>query len=307
MDTIDIPRVDARRFRPPRWSREPRVVEGNVDDWPALRRWQPDYLKRVVGGTSVAVREATGAPRNIYQNLSQGGRITFSQYFDWVLELAQAPDFRAIEATASADPGRISQAVCDTGFECSYYLDANLHRCLPQLLADVRTPPWYREAPVDTIFWCGVLGTSCGLHSDVTPNCNVQVAGRKHFMLYPPSQARWLYQLPGRTHCRFDPNQPDFERFPLARNARGWQCVLQPGESLYIPVGWFHQVTVVSGYALNVNFFWPRPFPQGLLTPALWQLLLRRGWARLHLAARGARPVAPAKGRQVVTPRAGQG
>lgn len=283
MELVPIPRVVRENFRVPRLGGEPRVVLGNVTDWPALHRWEPAYLCALIGEREVTVRETNGPPRNIFQNLAGGGQLPFRQYLDWVLETAQ--DLREIPRR-NDDVGRITQAVCDSGFESSYYFDANLAKLSTELLADTRVPDWYRVAPVDINFWCGVIGTSSGLHCDFTPNCNVQVRGTKHFTLFPPSQGRLVYQIPGGTHCLFDPNVPDFERFPLAERASGWECTLQPGESLYIPVGWFHQVTVTSGWALNINFFWRRPFPQGLVIPSLWQFLLRRGKAR---ALRGLR------------------
>jgi hypothetical protein len=77
----------------------------------------------------------------------------------------------------------------------------------------------------------------------------------------------------GSTQCRFDPLLPDFERFPLARQAAGLECTVRPGQSLYIPAGWYYQMTVVSGWALNVNFLWPRLFFHTLATPSLWEPL----------------------------------
>jgi len=272
-----VHRVDRSEFRVSRMAGEPRVVVGNVSDWGALHRWQPDYLKSVIGDCVVAVREAKGPPRNIFQNLAEGGRIPFDQYLDWVLATARDLDQIALKYD---DPGDITRAVCASGFDYSYYLDAKLGRLSETLLDDAPAPDWYRTEPLDTNLWCGVLGTSSGLHCDVTPNCNVQVIGTKHFTLFPPAQSRLIYQFRGGTHCLFDPNVPDFETFPLARDASGWECTLRPGESLYIPVGWYHQVTVTSSWALNVNFFWRRPFPQGLAIPVLWQFFLRRARAK---------------------------
>jgi hypothetical protein len=286
---IDIPRVPASGFRPSRGGGEPRVVIDNVQRWRALQLWEPQYLKAKAGSTQVAVRETIGPPRNVYQNLAEGGKISFAQYLDWVLETASGDDFRAILQN-STDVSTVVRAVSESGFERSYYLDAKLVTLSKELLKDVETPGWFRTDPVDVLLWCGVLGTSSGLHFDLTPNCNVQVVGQKHFILCPPSQARWLYRTHGGAHCRFDPNVPDFDRFPLARRADFWRCTLRVGESLYIPAGWFHQVTVTSAWALNVNFFWPRPFPQGLLTPTLWGLALRRSWVRLRA---GFRPRSP--------------
>ncbi|HEX8110263.1 MAG TPA: cupin-like domain-containing protein [Kofleriaceae bacterium] len=281
MQLLPVPRLRTNEFRPSRWAGGPRVIVDNVRAWKALDRWQPDYLKSAVGDSEVSVREVNGPPRNVFQSLAAGGRISFSDYIDWVL--ATADDLLAV-STKYSEASDIAREVARSGLERSYYLDIKLAQLSKTLLDDTAVPAWYRTTPVDINFWCGVLGTSSGLHCDVTPNCNVQVAGSKHFILFPPSQSGLLYRIPKITHCRFDPNMPDFDRFPLARSASGWQCTLRPGESLYIPVGWYHQVTVVSGWAVNVNFFWPRPFPQGLATPPLWHFLLRRSWAGLRRA-----------------------
>lgn len=274
-----VPRVRLSEFSPSRFGDRPAIVLDTASDWGALRSWGPDYLRSVAGEREVVVRETEGPPANIFQNLAEGGSIRFADYLDWVLETAA--DLGPI-AGDGADVGEITRAVCASGFETSYYLDTKVAQLAPELLDDTPVPGWYPPPPVDMNFWCGVLGTSSGLHCDVTPNCNVQVIGRKHFRLFAPWQGRRVYRKGGVTHCRFDPNDPDYERFPRARRASGWECTLEPGEALYIPVGWYHQVTVVSPWAVNVNFFWRRPFPEGLAKPALWRFLLRRGRARLR-------------------------
>lgn len=273
------------QFRPPRLGGQPRVVLENLPGWEAPTSWQPEHLKAAVGDREVAVRETHGPPQNMFQNLASGGRIAFNDYLDWVLETAS--DLREI-ADAHSRPEAITAAVCEAGFESSYYLDAKLDQLSAALHAETPMPDWYPWAPLDVNFWCGVLGTSSGLHCDITPNCNMQVVGQKHFSLFAPSQSRRLYRIPQVTHCRFDPNTPDFQRWPRARAARGMQCTLRPGQALYIPAGWYHQVTVVSGWAVNVNVFWRRPRGQALLLPGLWRFLLRRQWvsSRMALAAR---------------------
>lgn len=285
MELIDVPRVHASAFRPPRLGGEPRVVLDAARNWAALHRWQPSHLRACAGERKVSVREVLGPPLNVYQKLAKGGKITFSQYLDWVLETADSSELQAI-ARAHLSVAELVEAVSAIEFECSYYLDIKLAELSAALLEDVQAPPWYRSEPVATLFWCGVLGTSSGLHFDVTPNCNVQVLGTKHFILFPPSQSDLLYWNRHGAHCGFDPNCSDFVRFPSARAARGWQCDLRSGEALYIPVGWFHQVTITSPWAANVNYFWPRPFPQGLIRPSLWRLLARRGWAQLRATLR---------------------
>ena len=285
MDLIPVPRVSYGDFRPPRRGGEPRIVIDSPPGRMAPLLWDSAYLKAVIGEHDVPVRETHGPPSNIFQNLARGGSIPFTRYMDWVVETAGTlRDITEGHSTARD----ITRAIHELRLDHFYYMDAKLEQLPRALREGTPVPDWYRAAPVDINFWCGALGTSCGLHCDVTPNCNTQIIGRKEFVLFPPSQSQLVYRIPGHTHCRFDPNISDFERFPLARRATGWHCTLRPGESLYIPVGWFHQVTVVSGWAVNVNFFWPRPFPQGLALPGLWRFLLRRGRARLRTALRPA-------------------
>lgn len=265
MELRDLPRVHRSSFRPTRLGGRPVIVLDSASHWPALTRWRPDYLRTVVGGREIAVRETVGAARNVFQNLSTGGQVTFSEYLDWVLDTAGR---LASVANRGAPVGEISHAVGEMGFERSYYMDATLAQLGPGLVVDAPTPDWFpHRTPIAVNFWCGVLGTSSGLHCDVTPNCNVQVSGRKHFILFSPAQWTRIYRVRGITHCKFDPNIPDFAQFPRARAAVGFAGTLDPGESIYIPAGWYHQVTVVSDWAVNVNFFWPRPFPQGVVQP----------------------------------------
>ena len=246
-------RIPRSEFDPSRCS-GPAIVLSNVSDWEALQRWSPSYLKSVAGREKVAIRRAKGSPQNIFHRLEADVSVPFSEYLDWTLETANRLDDIVRNYDDVCD---ISREVSARNIDHSYYLDVRLADLSNMLLKDVVVPEWFDKAPSDILFWCGVIGTSSGLHSDENPNCNVQIIGSKHFILFPPSQTDLFDRIPGRTHCRFDPNLPDFDRFPLAKAADGCRGTLNPGESLYIPAGWYHQVTVISNWAVNVNFFWP--------------------------------------------------
>lgn len=267
-----VPRVIAAEFRPSRLPGEPRVVTGLAERWAAFDRWTPEYLERVAGDRRVRVLRRMGAPRNFGQTESEGGSLPFRAYLAWVLETSAE-----YEDVGRPAPREIVDLVEEGSFEESYSLDTPLAALSDELARDVDVPNWYDNKPDSVVFWCSVFGNSSGLHFDMSPNCNVQVHGRKHFALFAPSETRHLYRYPDPdAHCAFDPSKPDFERFPRARRARGWECVLEEREALYIPMGWYHQVTVVSPWALNVNFWWPRPFPQALITPSVWPQLVWR-------------------------------
>lgn len=281
-----VPQVHANEFRVPLAGGEPRVVTDAASDWPAVRLWRTDYLKRVAGDSDVVVREVAGPPVNIFQKVADGGRIRFADYLDWVLEVDEDVSRRLGSALdrEEVNSTEVYRLVESLRFECSYYLNASLNKVSAALLDDIQVPDWFATDTWAINLWCGVLGTSCGLHCDLAPNCNVQVIGRKRFVLFAPDETPRLYRISGRTHCHFDPNAPDFDAFPLARQAVRWECTLHPGEALYIPVGWYHQTTVMSNWAINVNMFWPRPFTHGLTTPGVWPHLMRR--ARALLLAR---------------------
>ena len=207
---------------------------------------------------------------------------------DWVLQVDKEVTVYRLDEP-EPDLADVWQLVEALGFQYSYYLNTAVAALSATLLNDIQVPHWFDTGARAINMWCGVLGTSCGLHCDLAPNCNVQIVGRKRFTLIAPDETNHLYRIKGRTHCRFDPHAPDFESFPLARRATQWECTLRPGEALYIPVGWYHQTTVTSGWAINVNMFWRRPFPHGLATPGAWPHLLRQAkalsLARLGVAA----------------------
>lgn len=114
-------------------------------------------------------------------------------------------------------------------------------------------------------FWLGPAGTVTPLHCDYDDNIFAQLWGRKRILLAPPHHHDLLYptQANGLLFgSPFDPEAPDFERFPLARQAWLVECVVQPGEMLYVPAGWYHQVRALD-FSLSSNR-WARGVPLAL-------------------------------------------
>jgi hypothetical protein len=96
------------------------------------------------------------------------------------------------------------------------------------------------------------------LHRDAAPGLLGHVVGRKRFTVFPPHQADFLYVRPGYDqyqHCWVEPHQPDLERYPKFRNAMGVDFVLEPGELLIQPTGWFHCVYSLDTVTASVSRF----------------------------------------------------
>ncbi|RYE71834.1 MAG: cupin-like domain-containing protein, partial [Oxalobacteraceae bacterium] len=53
-------------------------------------------------------------------------------------------------------------------------------------------------------------------------------------------------------------NNPDFRRFPRFREALEHALVaeLEPGDGIYIPALWWHQVDALSPFNVLVNYWW---------------------------------------------------
>jgi hypothetical protein len=114
-------------------------------------------------------------------------------------------------------------------------------------------------------FWLGPAGTVTPLHCDYDDNIFAQVWGTKRIFLAPPHHDEFLYPReanPVLVGSPFDPEHPDFERFPLARQAALVECVVNPGDLLYVPAGWYHQVRALT-FSLSANR-WARAMPLAL-------------------------------------------
>jgi hypothetical protein len=283
MQLRPVPRVSASSFRPPRFGGAPVIVDDVARAWRATSTWGPEHLKTLVGDRVVDVHRMPKGPRSVYDR-AKYVQMPFPEYVDWVLKVAAD-----LQGLVPADPSQLPEMhrAIDERLDESYFLDVRMRRLSERLFEDFQAPPWFAVKPVATLLWLGVLGTSSGLHFDAYPNCNVQLAGRKLFLLFPPRESARLYPRPeGLSRCQFDPILPDYGRFPRARDARGWSAILEPGQSLYLPAGWYHHVTTLSAWALNVNFWWPRPRLHGLAIPLLWKVQLRAALRRLRAKAR---------------------
>lgn len=114
-------------------------------------------------------------------------------------------------------------------------------------------------------FWLGPAGTVTPLHCDYDDNIFAQIWGSKRIFLAPPHHDEFLYTREANAilfGSPFDPEAPDFDKFPLARQATTIECIVNPGDMLYVPAGWYHQVRALT-FSLSANR-WARALPFAL-------------------------------------------
>lgn len=105
--------------------------------------------------------------------------------------------------------------------------------------------------------FCGPKGTITRLHFD----CGDahawlgQVVGTKLFIFYPPSDSDKLYLIES-THSPIDPLNPDYEKYPLFRQAQARVVILRPGEVVLNPRRWWHYaVALTPSVTVMRNFY----------------------------------------------------
>jgi len=101
-------------------------------------------------------------------------------------------------------------------------------------------------------------------HFDNTENIACVIGGRRRFTLFPPDQIANLYPGPldltpaGQPISLVDIRKPDLVRFPRFAEASTVAEVaeLGPGDAIYIPALWWHNVEALEDFNVLVNYWW---------------------------------------------------
>lgn len=119
----------------------------------------------------------------------------------------------------------------------------------------------YRRSLNAANLWISHRGVFTQSHFDELENFNVALEGRKRFVLAPPGSweyyPRSLVRGFGDKSQAFDFDNVDPKRFPklVAKLAERRELILEPGQMLYLPLGWWHQAESLDEMNINMNFW----------------------------------------------------
>lgn len=213
----------------------PVVITDAVGYWPAMsnRKWTLDYLRSLAGDRTVPIELGSKYTEDTWSQ----SLMTMSEFIEKHIE----------------NPCRGNGAV-------GYLAQYQLFDQIPELHRDISVPSYCSLGECEDVVinaWFGPKGTISPLHHDPKHNLLVQVVGDKYIRVYSESVSECLYPHPGyllQNTSQVDLDNPDYVNFPKFRTAPYMDCVLKPGEMLYMPPRLWHYVRSLS-VSFSVSFW----------------------------------------------------
>ncbi|WP_343689125.1 cupin-like domain-containing protein [Chitinophaga sp.] len=237
MHTTTIDRVESitpEDFRKRYYeARKPVIITGLSKDWAASAKWTWNYFKSIVGNQMVGLynNERAGA-----RTLVNGADtyIRFGDYLDMVKE------------------GPVQLRI---------FL-FNIFQHAPQIVNDFTWPDelatgFLKKYPM---LFVGGAGSVAHMHYDIDMShiFHTQFIGRKRVLLLENKQSPYIYRMPCTVESAASfvnwHEQLDTERFPALKRAQGYTAILEHGETLFMPGGyWHHMEYMESGVAMSLR------------------------------------------------------
>ena len=228
----------------------PFVVRGLTRHWPAVEKGQGD-LGDFVGYLSAS---ATDEDLTAFELAPEHkGRLFYTEDFSDF-------NFQRTRLSLSEALGRIVDFNREQLVPTLYIGSTNLDHWVPSF--NEENPQPFPQSKAIASLWVSNRSTVAP-HFDVPHNLATVVSGKRRFTLFPPDQLKNLYIGPldktpaGQPISLVDVNAPDFSQFPRFKEAqmRALTSELYPGDAIFIPSLWWHQVDALAPMNTLVNYW----------------------------------------------------
>ncbi len=215
---------------------KPLVITDLSKSWVAHDRWNWDYFKKIVGDKEVALYNNVNSDSYTPINKADDYK-TFGEYIDMI---------------------RKGPAVW------RIFL-FNIFEHAPQLTEDFTWPEHLMKGFVKKYPMLFVGGETSITHMhfdiDLSHILHTQFLGRKRVLLFPYEEQHKLYRKPFEvlsladfSHYYQPGDTPDYNTFPALKLAKGYEVILEHGETLFMPAGyWHHMEYLESGFAMSLR------------------------------------------------------
>ncbi|WP_200194517.1 cupin-like domain-containing protein [Azospirillum endophyticum] len=230
----------------------PFIVTDAMADWSCMQ-WSFDWFKKTYGETIVITSAS------FESDIRMRGRL--SDYIDYITEdgdlRGRVPkNFSYVGTECQPDNDGAGDAPAGPQYLVSWDLE-NIssigdHFHQPYFMQDRnlldRLMPETRRAFFNkhTFAFIGAKGSLSQLHNDHdhTHSYLAQILGRKKLVLFSPAEAELVAEMDpfGFTvgGTGLDPRNPDKDKFPRFMETTPFECVIEPGDLLFLPSGWLH-------------------------------------------------------------------
>lgn len=206
---------------------KPVILRNLWKQYPAHSKWTMDYFRQIFGDIEVDLFSSTKADPSETLSVPHA-RMKFREYLDLIEH--QTTDLRI------------------------FLFPVFKHK--PELLKDFGYPDITSRYVKIPFMFFGPKNAFTRMHQDIDLS-NVfltQFAGRRRVVLFAPDQSPLLYKLPFNVHSTVDIDHPDYETYPAMRYAKGSEGVLENGDTLFIPSGYWHHIEYLEGgFGLSVR------------------------------------------------------
>ena len=204
------------------WGSRPLVLTGLANDWPALKHWSPQDLKARFGQYEVQIQAERSADPKYEQNkLNHQRKVRLGDFVDQVLAGGATNDYYLTANNEALRRPEFAPLLKDIG---------TLHEICNR-----------DELAARSSFWFGPAGTVTPLHHDTLMLMHTQIVGRKRWRFISPLDTPRLYNHYD-VYSPIDLDAPDLHRYPDFKDVKVLEVIAEPGDTVFLPLGWWHQV-----------------------------------------------------------------
>lgn len=239
----------------------PVVIEHLIDDWPAVENWNFEYIKDKVGDKEVPLYD--DRPVDYKDGFNEPhAKMKMSEYVDL---LQKEP----------------------TKYRIFLY---NVLKEVPELQKDFNFPDLgiglMKSLPM---LFFGGENSHTFMHYDIdlANILHFHFQGKKQCILFPFEEKKYLYKVPHSliTHESIDFSDPDFDKWPALKKAKGYEAFLEHGETLYMPEGCWHYMRYLTpGFSMSMRSIARNP---KRLSQALYNIFIMRHFDNMMRRIKG--------------------
>ena len=236
---------------------KPVVIKQLATRWPAYTKWNWNFFKQRIGDQRVALYNNIKSDAYTPINTADDYK-TFAEYIDMI----------------NAGP---------SGWRIFLF---NIFDHAPELVNDFEWPEHLMKGFVKKFPMLFVGGATSITHMhfdiDLSNILHTQFAGKKRVLLFPFEEQHKLYRKPFEVLSMADfsnyykeHNKLNYDRFPALKYAKGYEVILDHGDTLFMPAGyWHHMEYIDNGFAMSLRAL--QPTLTGKLK-GVWNLFGMRG------------------------------